>query len=91
MGVIEMLQIYGVVSTALAGTSYFTLYKPAIGLAEEILDEDLPLHKGWLGATLWLIFSGIFSPITAFVLLKNNNDDFIEKYALSIANIADEE
>ena len=80
-----MVQLYTIVAAALAGTSYFTLYRPAIILTEEIIDEDLPGHKGWLGGSLWLIFATIFAPLTLFILLKNNNKDFITAFAVKLS------
>ena len=82
----DFLITYAVIAGAIAGTSYFTLYRSAIELTEEILDEDLPKYKGWMGIIFWLSISFIFAPLTAFMLLKNDNRDFIDKLALVLAN-----
>lgn len=84
-------KIYAIVSLALAGTSYYTLYKPSIELAEEIVGRDLPFHSGWLGTILWFLMSGLMSPWTIFVLLSNDNNKFIESFALKITEIVEEE
>jgi len=86
MDVWTVAQWYGIISLALAGTSYLTLYIPGIELAEEILDERLPLQRGWIGTSLWFILSTLISPWTAIVLLSNNNEDFIEKFAVALAD-----
>jgi hypothetical protein len=80
------VQVYGIVASALAGTSYFTLYRPGVELAEEILDEDLNLHRGWLGTTMWLLISASLAPYTLFTLLKNDNAEFIEGFAVALAD-----
>ena len=79
-------QIYGIVSTAIAGTSYFTLYRPAIALTEEIVDRELNIHKGWPGVLFWFAMSALLSPFIAILLLRNNNGAFIEKFAVTLAD-----
>lgn len=79
------LQAYLIISTDLAGTSYFTLFRPAVELAEEIIEERLTMHRGWRGLVLWLIITSILSPVAAYALLKNNNSEFIENYAVIIS------
>ena len=73
------LQIYLVVAVALAGTSYWNLYKPAIELLKEILDDEVPRYSGWLGTILWLLISFTMAPITALMLLTNDNNEFIQR------------
>lgn len=80
-----VMKVYGIISVALAGTSYFTLYRPSIELTEEILDENLPSHRGWVGVSLWLTFAMILSPLTLYVLLSNDNEDFIEDFAVRLS------
>jgi len=80
------LQIYIVASAALAGTSYINLYRPAIRLLEEIMGEEVTRYSGWLGITIWLMMAFILSPLTLLLLLSNDNDEFIEKFAVSIAS-----
>ena len=79
------LQMYLVVAIALAGTSYWTLYKPAIQLLEEIVQEKT-VYSGWLGFTIWNICATAVAPWTAFILLKNNNEEFIEQFAVALAD-----
>lgn len=86
MDFVTSAQLYGVVATAIAGTSYFTLYRPSIALTEEIVGEELPLHSGWVGITIWFLLSGIVAPWTALLLLKNDNEEFIESFAVSLAD-----
>lgn len=78
------LQIYLVVAAALAGTSYWNIYKPAISLLEEILEVEKPLGPAY--AILWGVLSFIMAPLTAVILLSNNNNQFIERLAVTIAN-----
>jgi len=80
------LQIYLVVAAALAGTSYINLFRPAMQLLEEIMGRKMPWHRGWLGTSVWLISAFIFAPAVIFLLLNNDNDDFIEKFAVALAN-----
>ena len=82
---IDWIQAYGVVSIAVSGTSYFTLYRPAIDLAEEIIDKDLPSHRGVLGTGIWLVLAALMCPFTVWLLIRNDNLDFIERYALVIS------
>ena len=81
-----IFQLYGLVSVALGATSYFTLYRPAVELVEQILDEELPIYRGWFGTSLWLIIATLGSPVSALVLLSNNNDRFITDFALKLAD-----
>ena len=91
MGFWTILQYYLVVSVALAATSYFTIYRPAIALTEEILDQELNMHRGWLGTFIWMALATFFSPIALFVLLKNNNTEFIDRFAVKLADDLSEE
>jgi len=84
MDYLIMLQIYGVISVALAGTSYITLYRPAIKLLEEIVEGDTP-YGGWLGFTIWNLAAIIAAPWTTYILLQNNNEEFIERFAVVLA------
>jgi len=80
------VQMYAIISAAIAGTSYFRFYRPAIDLTEEIVDESLPGYKDIPAVTVWLCIAFVLSPITTVMLLRNNNKDFIEKLALVLAN-----
>ena len=80
------LQIYILIALALAGTSYWNLYRPTIDLLEEILGERPPIYGGWFGAIMWMIISFVLAPVTAFLLLSNNNNLFIKKLAISLYN-----
>jgi len=80
------LQVYLIISIALAGTSYINLYRPAINLLEEILDEKNTFYSSIWGMLLWLILSFIAAPATLVLLTVNNNDSFIERFAVSIAD-----
>jgi len=84
MDYLSGLQVYAVVSAALAGTSYLTIFRPSIELLEEIV-EDKTLYSGWLGFIMWNILASIVSPWTAYILLKNNNEEFIEQFAVRLA------
>ena len=86
----NFVEIYGLVSLAIAGTSYFTLYRPSIELTEEIVDQDLKRYKGWIGTTVWVSLVTILSPLMIIILLKNNNNSFIEKFALKLADRVEE-
>jgi hypothetical protein len=90
MNFVEAAQIYGIVSLALAGTSYVTLYRPAIYLTEEIVEENLAHYRGWLGTLAWFSIATPLSPLVAIILLKNNNNSFIEKFAIKLADRVEE-
>lgn len=79
-------QIYLVIAGALAGTSYFTLFRPGVDLAEEILNEKLPWHRGITATVMWLVISAAVAPWTAIVLLSNNNASFINDFATHVAD-----
>lgn len=79
------LQIYGIIAGALAGTSYINLFRPTMKLLKEILEDEIPPHDSWFGHLIWLIVSFILAPVTAFILLSNNNDLFIEKLAIALS------
>jgi hypothetical protein len=81
----SFLEIYILVAIALGTTSYFMLYKPAIELVEEILETKTVYSSGILKIT-WLLAATIITPLTAWFLLKNNNQDFIEGFAVALAN-----
>lgn len=85
-----VLQIYLVVSVALAGTSYWNIYKPATKLLGEILEIENPLGPGY--GMLFSVIAFVMAPITAVMLLSNNNNSFIEKLAVTLAeSILEEE
>lgn len=87
------LQLYAVIALALAGTSYWNLYRPAIELLEEILERKEPLYSGWFGSSLWILISFIGAPLTLVYLLSNNNNQRIVSIATGLAEslIQDEE
>ena len=87
----SVLQVYIVVAAALAGTSYWNLYRPAIQLLEEIVDQDVPRYSGWMGTIMWFLISFTVAPITAVLLLSNDNEEFIEKLAVSLADGIEED
>jgi len=85
-----VLQIYLVVSVALAGTSYWNIYKPAVNLLGEILEVENPLGPGY--AILFSVIAFVMAPITAIMLLSNDNTNFIKKLAVTLAeSILEEE
>ena len=79
------LGLYSVIAMSLAVTSYVTLFRPSIELLEEII-EDKSSYGGMFGFVLWIVGAAIAAPMTAFILLKNDNDSFIEQLAVSLAN-----
>lgn len=87
----SVLQVYVVIAIALAGTSYWNLYRPAIELLEEIVDKDVRRYSGWFGTIMWLTISFTVAPVTAILLLSNDNNEFIENLAVSLANGITEE
>lgn len=85
------IQLYVIISLALAGTSYLTIYRPSIELYEEIIEEQNTVYSGWIGFTTWILAAVVIAPYTAYILLQNDNQDFIEELAISLADISEEE
>jgi hypothetical protein len=83
-----IIQTYLLISTGLAITSYITLYRPAIAFLEEIVEQKTR-YSGPFGAALWTIIAFVFSPYILFILLSNNNRDFIELFAVTLAERAE--
>ena len=79
-----ILKIYTIIATSLSLTSYFMLYKPAIELVEEIVDKKT-VYSGIKGLLLWNILTFPLIPYTGYILLDNDNEDFIESFAVSLA------
>jgi len=77
---------YGVISLSLAWTSYITIFRPSIELLKEIIEEEKTVYSGFVGFILWTIFAAILAPFTAYVLLKNRNEEFIQEFAVSLAD-----
>jgi Trk-type K+ transport system membrane component len=90
MEVWGILQIYLLVAIALAGTSYFNLYRPGIQLLEEIIDQKTVYSTFWC-ALVWLVIALIMAPFIAIVLLVNDNNEFIHSLALKLASRFEEE
>lgn len=91
MGYWTGLQLYGVIALALAGTSYVQMYRPAIALLEEIVERKT-YYSSWLGGFMWVAASTLLTPWTLYILLKNNNEEFIEEFAVTLADkLAEEE
>lgn len=84
MDFITGLQIYGLIAFSAGITSYLMIYRPAIKLLEEIIEESTTYSK-WYGAILWVAFSTIAFPWIVILLLKNNNRGYIEHFAATLA------
>jgi hypothetical protein len=61
------------------------MYRPAIKLLEEIIEDDTT-YSGVLGFILWMLFSTIAAPWNLYLILQNNNEQFIEDFAVTLAN-----
>lgn len=89
------LQMYGLIAVAMAGTSYLRIYRPAMELLLEILDEeyleDASLYSGAVGTISWFIISIIATPYILFILLKNDNATTIRHIASHLATRVIEE
>lgn len=79
------LQLYGIVAAGLAGTSYITLFRPSIELLEEIIEDKSP-YSGVFGFCVWNLLSFLAAPVVVFILLQNDNENFIEHLAVALAN-----
>lgn len=79
------LGLYIVIAISLAGTSYMTLFRPSIELLEEIIEDKSP-YKGMFGFILWNVCAALIAPWTLYILLKNDNDAFIEALAVALAD-----
>lgn len=78
------LQIYGLIAVSAGLTSWLTIYRPAVKLLEEIL-EDSTVYSTWFGTILWILFSTVAFPWIVLLLLKNNNKSIIEEFAGTLA------
>lgn len=79
------LGLYIIIAISLAATSYMMLFRPSIELLEEII-EDKSQYSGITGLIIWYIGATIAAPFVAYVLLKNDNDGFIEALAVALAD-----
>jgi len=84
MDFITGLQIYGLIAFSAGITSYLMIYRPAIRLLEEII-EDSTMYSKWYGSLLWVAFSTVAFPWIVILLLKNNNKGYIEHFAVTLA------
>ena len=81
----NFIQIYILIAVAIAGTSYFTLYKPSIELLEEIVERKTT-YSGFILGVTWCLGAVIAAPLIATFLLKNDNEKFVEQFAVTLAN-----
>ena len=61
------------------------LYQPSIELLEEILDEKT-VYSGLTGFIIWNSIAVILAPGIMFLLLKNDNEKWIQEFALKLAD-----
>lgn len=82
---------YIIFAIATAMTGYIMIYKPAVDLLEEIVEEET-VYGGVIGFLIYTIIATVLAPGICFLLLKNRNTEIIEGYAVSLAeNILDDE
>ena len=80
------IQIYLLVALAIAGTSYFLLYRPSISLFKELADKEKTIYGGLTGFVIWMMVATVFAPWAGLLLLKNNNEGIIEQFALNLVH-----
>lgn len=80
------VKLYGIIAVSIAWTSYLTIFRPSISLLEEILEEENRVYKGITGFIIWTLLATIGAPFMAIILLTNNNENSIEKFAVTLAN-----
>jgi len=78
-------QMYLLGAIAISGTSYFNIYRPAISLLEEIVEEKTT-YSSPLGGITWIVVSTIAAPVVLYALLANDNTGFIQTLATTLAN-----
>lgn len=86
MELLKWIMYYLATSASLALTSYFVLYRPAIKLLEEILQERSENYRGIRGFILWQLVATVFSPYVLLLLVKNDNDTIIQQAAVTLAD-----
>jgi K+ transporter len=79
------------IALALAGTSYLMVFRPSIELFEEIIDKENTVFSGLTGFLIWTIIATLIAPYVVFVLLQNNNKDFIENFAIGLLTKEDDD
>ena len=85
MSIWTIVQIYLLVILAIGCTSYVTLYRPAIQLLHEILEQKT-FYSGWISSILWIILASIGAPFILIALISNDNDKFINALAVTLAD-----
>ncbi len=85
------LTLYAVTALSLAWTSYVMIFRPSIHLFEEITEQTNSIYSGKSGFIIWTIFAFITAPWVAWTLLKNDNRNYIEDFAISLAEQENDE
>jgi hypothetical protein len=88
MDIMSVVLMYIVIALSASITSYITIYRPAINLLEEIVERKT-LYSGLIGSSIWIILTTIAFPWNINILLKNDNDLFIERFAVELAERMD--
>jgi hypothetical protein len=86
MEVLTGFQIYGVIAVSISLTGYLRIYKPSISLLEEIIEENSTIYSGFSGFLIWNSFATVLAPLVGFMLLQNDNEEAIQKFAVGLAN-----
>jgi len=80
----EIVIWYILIALALALTTLYTVFIPAISLANEIRDEKI--MKLTVGSGIaYLLVATVFFPMVVTIIIANRADELIQRIALGIA------
>ena len=74
--------LYLITALSIGITSYITIYKPAVELYVEILEDEDVLQTSWTAAILWILASTRAAPVIAITLLSGKNEKIIKDIVL---------
>jgi len=89
MNINDVIVLYLLIATALSLTTLFTVYFPALKLANEILDEERYTPGIRIGIT-WVLVTTVLFPMVAFIVLTNRSKQLENKLALVYSGTDDE-
>jgi len=76
---------YLLISVSLAWTSYFRIFRPALDLLEEILEQKT-VYRGAFGFLTWTVLAALGAPMTLYILLTVDNGPIITHIATELAD-----
>ena len=82
--------IYLLVAISISLTSYITIYKPALELYIDIIEERNIIQNSILGKFLWIILGTVLAPFVGIALLSGKNSNIIRRIVLTWLGSDDE-